>query len=646
MVGSSIENYRIDEILGHGGMGVVYKAMDTSLDRTVALKVMNPSFAADEEFLWRFKSEAKVLGRLLHPNIVNVYAFRHIETHLFIVMEYVDGGTLSSFIDQQGLVPFQKALPILKQSLIALEMAHNANIIHRDIKPQNILLTKSGQVKISDFGLAKIQENTSTSVTRVGVTGGTIYYMPPEQSVALSDVDHRGDIYSLGMTMYQMLAGRMPFDEGSSTLTILKAIDEQKIPSPNTFNPHVPAGMAEIVMRAIKKDRAERFQSATEMRVAIEQFEASFQEEPASTGTRIYTPPQQTQLYSGDKSPNPKKQPLPKKAASQNGNTGKAFPFKKPAVLIAGALLAIALVSAVIFGLNTSSGDEPVENATAQVTDIPLPATTSADSVQSATNTTDVVPGGVNNESITSNDDAGSPTGQSIPGQTQPNQPAASRPTPPTTTASRSVLIESTPSNATIFLDGKEAGKTPRRLQNLSSRSYKLELRRNGFQNWEGVVNPGSQNNMSIALKALQGGIKVIVRPFGDILIDGASRAQNTNAAYETSLDAGTYTISAIHPALGKWDKRITVSAGATQDILFNFNREINVTIISDPVNAEIFIDGTSTSRYTPSQIKLRPGNHTISVRKEGFTLNAGAQDIVLENELSSPVAFKLDRNE
>ncbi|MFK7849002.1 MAG: PEGA domain-containing protein, partial [Rhodothermales bacterium] len=120
----------------------------------------------------------------------------------------------------------------------------------------------------------------------------------------------------------------------------------------------------------------------------------------------------------------------------------------------------------------------------------------------------------------------------------------------------------------------------------------------------------------------------------------------NTNAAYETSLDAGTYVISAVHPALGKWDKRVTVAPGASQDILFNFNREINVTIISDPINAEIFIDGSSTARYTPSQIKLRPGNHTILVKKDGFTLENGAQDIVLENELSSPVAFKLNSNE
>ena len=239
IIGKVVDGYQIEEVLGRGGMGIVYKAVDTSLDRVVALKVMNPLLVDNEQFFRRFKVEAKALGRLAHPNIVGVFTLRHTEDFLFIVMEYVDGGTLTDLIHQHEKIPWHNAIPIIEQTLSAVEYAHQQHVIHRDIKPSNILISSSGIAQVTDFGLAKIQNLSADTraLTKTGITGGTLYYMPPEQLVGLTKVDHRGDIYSLGMTYYVMLAGRSPFDKLSSEFEVLKAIDAHDFPALGSLTP-------------------------------------------------------------------------------------------------------------------------------------------------------------------------------------------------------------------------------------------------------------------------------------------------------------------------------------------------------------------------------------------------------------------------
>ncbi|MCH8961640.1 MAG: serine/threonine protein kinase, partial [Bacteroidetes bacterium] len=249
IVGKVVDGYQIEEVLGRGGMGIVYKAVDTSLDRVVALKVMNPLLVEDEQFFRRFKAEAKALGRLKHPNIVGVFTLRHTEDYLFIVMEYVDGGTLMDLILHHKAIPWHNTVPIIQQTLNAVDYAHRQHVIHRDIKPRNILITSSGIAKVTDFGLAKIQDLSvaTRALTRTGITGGTLYYMPPEQLEGLLKVDHRGDIYSLGMTYYVMLAGRTPFDKLSSEFAILKAIDAHDFPALGQLDTDIPEPLVRMV---------------------------------------------------------------------------------------------------------------------------------------------------------------------------------------------------------------------------------------------------------------------------------------------------------------------------------------------------------------------------------------------------------------
>ena len=273
LIGKVIDNYRILELLGRGGMGVVYKAEDVNLEKIMALKMIDPMLSQDESFLKRFRTEAKALAKLENPNIVTVHAFRETEFGIFLVMEFVEGKTLSEWIEEHGPMPYQKAVDIFKQILRAIGHAHRVGVIHRDIKPANIILTPQGVVKITDFGLAKIQRGPESTMTR-GV-GGTLKYISPEQAQSLRDVDHRTDIYSLGMSFYEVLAGRTPFDDADSEYSILKTIVEKKFPSPRQYNPDMPEFLTEIIMQAIEKEPEKRFQSANEMLNAIKKFEIS-----------------------------------------------------------------------------------------------------------------------------------------------------------------------------------------------------------------------------------------------------------------------------------------------------------------------------------------------------------------------------------
>lgn len=267
IIGKVIDNYKITAVLGRGGMGVVYKAQDMTLDRDVALKMMDSRLASDENFLKRFQSEAKALAKLQNPNIVSVFALRETELGFCIVMEFVEGNTLADRIKDGGPMPLDRALPIFKQLLTAFDHAHKAGIIHRDIKPSNVMITPDDVVKVTDFGLAKIQQPTAMTAT-MG-TGGTLFYMSPEQVRGLGNVDSRGDIYSIGMTLYETLAGKVPFSESDSDFTIRQSIVEGKIPPPDKLNPDIPREISRVITKSIEREPEKRFQTAAEFRDAL-----------------------------------------------------------------------------------------------------------------------------------------------------------------------------------------------------------------------------------------------------------------------------------------------------------------------------------------------------------------------------------------
>ncbi|NLM09722.1 MAG: Stk1 family PASTA domain-containing Ser/Thr kinase [Clostridiaceae bacterium] len=262
MTGRVLNNrYELIERIGSGGMADVYKAKCRVLKRWVAVKILKDEFVNDEEFLERFEREAYAAGSLNHPNIVSIYDVGREGNIHYIVMEYIDGITLKDYIRQNGALPWQEAAEIAISVLSALHKAHRHSIIHRDIKPQNILMTSDNVPKVTDFGIARAA-STST-ITRKIDTVGSVHYSSPEQARG-GYTDEKSDIYSVGVTLFEMLTGRVPFDADNPVSVALKHIEEEPL-APSRFAPEIPEAMDGIVLRAMKKSKTERYDSALQM---------------------------------------------------------------------------------------------------------------------------------------------------------------------------------------------------------------------------------------------------------------------------------------------------------------------------------------------------------------------------------------------
>ncbi|MFL6232741.1 MAG: serine/threonine-protein kinase [Thermoanaerobaculia bacterium] len=264
MVGRVVGSYRIVEKIGEGGMGAVYRAVDEMLEREVAVKAIRPELAREPEIVERFRSEAKILARIHHPAIATIYSFFHDGGELFLAMEYVRGRTLSEVL-AAGALPWRRAVALLGTALDGIEQAHRAGIIHRDLKPDNLMLTEADTLKVMDFGIARMPG--SSHLTRTGLLIGTLRYVAPEQ-IRGEEVDRRTDLYALGVVLYQMLTGRVPFD-GPTDFLILKAQLEDPPPAPSAVVPEIPVWLDRIVLKALAKAPADRFQTVDELRVFL-----------------------------------------------------------------------------------------------------------------------------------------------------------------------------------------------------------------------------------------------------------------------------------------------------------------------------------------------------------------------------------------
>ncbi|HCJ40738.1 MAG TPA: Stk1 family PASTA domain-containing Ser/Thr kinase [Ruminococcus sp.] len=260
--------YEITELIGVGGMADVYKAQDVMENRPVAVKILKPEFSGNEEFLRRFRNESKAIAVFSHPNIVKIYDVGFTDEIQFIVMEYIDGITLKEFIEQQGVLKWKDALHFITQILRALQHAHDKGIVHRDIKPQNIMLFTDGTIKVMDFGIARFSRIDGKTLSDKAI--GSVHYISPEQAQG-EMTDERSDIYSVGVMLYEMLTGRKPFDGDTAVNVALKHMQETAIP-PREIMPAIPEALEEIVIHAMEKQPAQRYQSAAEMIRDIDTF--------------------------------------------------------------------------------------------------------------------------------------------------------------------------------------------------------------------------------------------------------------------------------------------------------------------------------------------------------------------------------------
>lgn len=273
MIGQTLGNrYLVEENIGVGGMAVVYKAKDKLLNRYVAIKVLKDEFMDDEEFLKKFAMEAQSAASLSHHNIVSVYdvgnAVVNEQRYNYIVMEYIDGRTLKDIINNEAPLGAEFVANIGFQIASALEAAHKKGVVHRDIKPHNILLDKDNVAKVTDFGIARI--SSSATITYTSTVLGTVHYISPEQAKG-KFIDKKSDIYSLGVVLYEMATGKVPFDAENAVGIALKHIQD-KLVEPKNINPDIPQGLNDIILKAMDKDPNNRFSSATEMKMALLNF--------------------------------------------------------------------------------------------------------------------------------------------------------------------------------------------------------------------------------------------------------------------------------------------------------------------------------------------------------------------------------------
>jgi serine/threonine-protein kinase len=328
--------YEIQELIGVGGMACVYRAYDNIDDRIVAVKILKDEYITSEDFRQRFKNESKVIAILSHPNIVKVYDVSYGDRLQYIVMEYVEGITLKEYIRQQGRLQPREVIHFTAQILRALQHAHDKGIVHRDVKPQNILLLANGAIKVTDFGIARFSTGLTKSVTESAI--GSVHYISPEQARG-DTTDDKADIYSAGIVLYEMLTGSLPFQSENSVSVAMMQIQNDPTP-PRQINPEIPAGLEQMTLHAMRKNPKERYQSAAEMILDLEELRRN----PSVTfdyGYSVDTAPTKYVGKTVPKTPEPKKEDEEYDKAAANHTVP----------IIAGVVGAVVLVVLVLIGI-------------------------------------------------------------------------------------------------------------------------------------------------------------------------------------------------------------------------------------------------------------------------------------------------------
>ena len=357
MIGKLLnDRYKIKKQRGSGGMALVYEAQDILLDRKVAIKMLRPEFVSDEDFINKFRHEAKAVARITHPNVVSIYDIVESEESLYLVMEYIEGKDLKSLIKKRGQLSVVEALDIANQVTAGVEVAHENNIVHCDIKPHNILITDNNQVKVTDFGIARAVSSSTMTITDTIM--GSAHYFSPEQAQG-KEINTYSDIYSIGVVLYEMLSGRVPFKGESPISVALKHIQKEPKELKEVF-PSVPEEVNELVMKTLSKEPEDRQESASQLReeiiMAIKNIEASDQFKGEKTGEEG----SQTKILNKSdikKEGLEKEKEQDKKVNSKTSKTDKSFftPEKKKGFKlnkwVIWALVVVILASASVFGL-------------------------------------------------------------------------------------------------------------------------------------------------------------------------------------------------------------------------------------------------------------------------------------------------------
>ncbi|MCC8112358.1 MAG: Stk1 family PASTA domain-containing Ser/Thr kinase [Ruminococcus sp.] len=363
--------YELTELVGEGGMANVYRAIDVLDNRIVAVKILKKEYSESEEFQRRFRNESKAIAVMSHPNIVKIYDMGFSERVQYIVMEFIDGITLKDYIDSEKVLNWKDAVHFVIQILRALQHAHNRGIVHRDIKPQNIMLLTDGTIKVMDFGIAKFAREESRTAKDQAI--GTVHYISPEQARG-GVIDAKSDIYSIGVMFYEMLTGCKPFDT-DNPVSIAVMHMQNVAERPRNINPNIPSGLEEIIMHAMEKDASKRYQSASEMIRDIEAFKANnqiifgyYNTAPLQGQTQYFTTPpsdrtkREDSMYQDDDA----------NYYSDNEDEGEYQEQSKSLVvpILTAVTIVVVVVAVIVIFLIVSNGTGSSSSTTAEVPNV------------------------------------------------------------------------------------------------------------------------------------------------------------------------------------------------------------------------------------------------------------------------------------
>jgi tRNA A-37 threonylcarbamoyl transferase component Bud32 len=597
------QKYQILKLVAKGGTAVLYSAVQTSLDRVVAIKKLHQHLTEDENFTRRFVLEAKAAASLDHDNIVKIIDFGIEDDAYIMVMEFIEGESLREILDKCKQLRTETALAIAYETALGLEHAHSKGIVHRDIKPGNIMLTKNGRVKITDFGLAKLTQQTSQHTAADSILG-TPLYMSPEQAFG-ETVDHRSDLFSLGTTLYEMLTGAQPFRD-EHYMAVIQNIIKKNVPHPSKFNVEIPAPVQSILSKAMNKSREARFQSAGDFKRSIEKYLGFNELKNASEGLKY--------LLKTD---------------------GDTLVLRKTAVrtrrrrLRAGFV--VALVLSVLIGaaqLGYSYGPEPLQQKMESIVtwlDEKNPFALGADSQLGGFGS-----GVIGSDSIFTSDstvmsataeqrDNGAATSGVVTDMLRPSAKDArpEKTAPPTVRTAASMSSPSEPIREPAAEPAREPAREPAPQQNTKTARIADDP--------EAVEKRPEEK---------KGWLSITVDPWAEVYIDGVYQG-DTPPLLRVELLRGAHRVECRNPGYKPYAETVQITAGELSNRRVILKKLKGWLRITTTPGAEVYVDGTLVGVTPLNQaIELDAGNHQVTVKKLGFNLWNNRVTVTSDQEL------------
>ncbi|MDR3676128.1 MAG: serine/threonine protein kinase [Acidobacteriota bacterium] len=631
--------YQIVGELGRGSMGVVYQGFDPIIGRTVAIKTMLPEGLSPQEFQEykaRFQREAMAAGILAHPNIITVYDFGEDNGVLYLAMEYLEGKSLEKIVQEQTILPIETILPIYDQVCSALDNAHRNKIVHRDVKPANIMILQNGLVKVTDFGIAKMM---SMGMTQAGQILGTPNYMSPEQ-VKGRQIDGRSDIFSLGVILYELVTGEKPFGGQNITTVIYKIINENPIP-PRELDASIHAGLSHVINKALAKNVDERYQTCQELAEDLRNYKnlggsavghgtvlMNASPGPAGAagtvlrGQPLAAPPAPPTAL--DETPIGSSLDVP--VVPPPGPTPQPQAIPQIAWVVGALLLVAIMAGASYFFLRPRS--QPVTSAVpAQVATVTPAQSPQPPAASAAPATAAAAP---------------------KPSEAAPKAGLVSNPEPRPHAAGAKVgqlMVSANVNGARISVDGRSDPDwvTPHTIPDLPSGAHNIVVSMNGYDDFrQSVTIEGGQTGSVVAsLSSPSAEFGVVTVPAGvEVLIDGKSYGLSPVRA---TLPPGNHTYTIKQPGAPPFENTVTLKSSdiITRKVTLSAAAKTGIAEVrSIPTGASVLADGAPVGGQTPTSFRLSVGTHTLVISLSGYR-PIQRQITVSENE-TAPVNVTL----